>query len=268
MAALCWIKMTDKQGKSVFHFSPSQLCSGSVERKNVGSVICNVAAQSQESGFSLAGNGYLRSWKWSGPFWHVHSPAGKSNLQQKTERLKNQEGIKTKKGGEVARERWGGNQRKWLHERVWGENKDGHKDRQKNSFFAQINSRCRIMSLVRRDINKYRQEQYRIINIFQPSLYCFTPCCTSSGLLSNCANQSALKLPLWWDQMEKLRLYESEWLRLISPSSIDFTWKYALKRVLIPVTVTCRWTTGYNVRVTLCSQDYQYQVQSEFVPFV
>lgn len=113
VAAVRYIKMTDKQWGSAVHF-PLLLCSGSVE-KEVGSVVCDVAGQTRESGFALAGNGYLRSWKWSGPFWHFHSPAGKSNLQQKTERLKKREG-ETK--GERQSERWGWTRGKWLHERV------------------------------------------------------------------------------------------------------------------------------------------------------
>lgn len=75
----------------------------------------NVAGQTWESGFALAGNGYLRSWKWSGPFWHFHSPAGMSNLQCKTERLEKREGEMERETQSV---RWGRNQGNWLHGRV------------------------------------------------------------------------------------------------------------------------------------------------------
>ena len=111
------------------------LCSG--REKEVGSVMCNVAGQTRESGFALAGNGYLRSWKWSGPFWHFHSPEGKSNLQQKTERLKQPRG--RRRTWESQSERWGRKQGKWLHARVkkWLElnlekrQREGNEDGQK-----------------------------------------------------------------------------------------------------------------------------------------
>ena len=73
-------------------FSPPRYCAQVVWRGRWELWFRNVAGQTRESGFALAGNGYLRSWKWSGPFWHFHSPAGKSNLQQKGERLKKWEG--------------------------------------------------------------------------------------------------------------------------------------------------------------------------------
>lgn len=86
-----------------------------VLEKEVRSEMWNVAGQTWESGFALAGNGYLRSWKWSGPFWHFHSPAGMSNLQCKTERLEKREGEMERETQSV---RWGRNQGNRLHGRV------------------------------------------------------------------------------------------------------------------------------------------------------
>lgn len=114
METLCYIKMTGNKGGPLF--SPLTILFRYWRRRwEVRCGTWNVAGQTWESGFALAGNGYLRSWKWSGPFWHFHSPAGMSNLQCKTERLEEREGEMERETRSV---RWGRNQGNRLHGRV------------------------------------------------------------------------------------------------------------------------------------------------------